>query len=240
MRRRLGDGQGEPDDAEVLVSRGWRAVDGPLGAYIIVPPGALTADTKLSIALADDSTYQAQPDAAIPRGAVFAFTPHGQSSWSRRRSASRRARRADELAVVLRAADRRRAVDARTEREFRRRGLRDLQHVAALALHRGRYRRRWRSTRFSRRAGVLSGSARPEVGRDARARPSRCPGTPARSISPARTSPASQRRKPRRRSAAASRAARSTATTPRPLRGDRTATSRSRSTRRRRRRASRW
>lgn len=67
-----------PTTATILVSADGGRIDGPLGAYIVVPPGALTADTPMAITLADDSTFQARPDAATSLGAVFAFTPHGQ------------------------------------------------------------------------------------------------------------------------------------------------------------------
>ena len=60
-----------------LISADGGRVDGPLGASIVIPPGALTADTEIGIALAEDGTYTALPDAATPLGAVFAFTPLG-------------------------------------------------------------------------------------------------------------------------------------------------------------------
>lgn len=68
----------DPTRNEVLVlADGGGRVQGPLGSYIFVPSGALTADTRIGITLAADGTYVEVPDAAAPRGAVFAFTPHG-------------------------------------------------------------------------------------------------------------------------------------------------------------------
>jgi hypothetical protein len=68
----------DPTRSEVLVfADGGGRVVGPLGSYILVPSGALTADTRIGITLAADGTYVEVPDAAAPRGAVFAFTPHG-------------------------------------------------------------------------------------------------------------------------------------------------------------------
>ncbi|HVJ88741.1 MAG TPA: hypothetical protein VM580_02990, partial [Labilithrix sp.] len=95
----------DPTKNEAVVTPDGGRVDGPLGSYIIVPAGALTADTRLSIAIADDSTYEAQPDAAIPRGAVFAFTPHGQVFLVPAEIGIPSSATPDELAVVLRAAD---------------------------------------------------------------------------------------------------------------------------------------
>jgi hypothetical protein len=69
--------RGDTTRSVVLIASAGGRVDGPLGASIVVPPGALTADTRVGIALSDDTAHAALPDAAVPRGAVFAFTPHG-------------------------------------------------------------------------------------------------------------------------------------------------------------------
>jgi ZU5 domain len=67
----------DPTRASALITPDGGRVDGPLGATIVVPAGALTADTMLGVSLVEDGVYPALPDAAVPLGAVFAFTPHG-------------------------------------------------------------------------------------------------------------------------------------------------------------------
>ncbi len=94
-----------PTTSENVVSADGGRVDGPLGSYVIVPPGALTADTRISIALADDSTVLGRPDASIPRGAIFAFTPHGLVFLQPAEVGIPSSAVADETNVVLRAAD---------------------------------------------------------------------------------------------------------------------------------------
>jgi hypothetical protein len=94
-----------PTTSEVLVTPDGGRIDGPLGSYVVVPAGALTAATKIGIALSDDSTHQALPDAAIPRAAVFAFTPHGLVFLAPAQVGIPSAATLDETNVVLRAAD---------------------------------------------------------------------------------------------------------------------------------------
>ncbi len=67
---------GDPTRATLVISAEGGTLVGPLGASITVPPGALTVDTPLTIALAADGTFVPLPDGAAPLGAVFAFTPH--------------------------------------------------------------------------------------------------------------------------------------------------------------------
>ncbi len=94
-----------PTQAVAVVPPDGGRVDGPLGSYVIVPPGALTANTTIGIALADDSTHQALPDGALPRGAVFAFTPHGQLFLVPAQIGIPSSASPDEVNAVLRAAD---------------------------------------------------------------------------------------------------------------------------------------
>lgn len=95
-----------PTRSEVLVpADGGGRVDGPLGSYIVIPNGALAADTLIGITLAEDGTYVEVPDAAVPRGAVFAFTPHGLAFAVPAEIGIPSSRVDGEETIVIRAAD---------------------------------------------------------------------------------------------------------------------------------------
>lgn len=95
-----------PTRSEVLVpADGGGRVNGPLGSYIQIPSGALAEDTLVGITLAEDGTFVGIPDAAVPRTAVFAFTPHGLAFAVPAEIGIPSTRTEGEETIVIRAAD---------------------------------------------------------------------------------------------------------------------------------------
>lgn len=70
------DGGAPPTEASATIGAAGGTLDGPDGARVVIPPGALAQDTRITIARRDTGAPAAGPDGYTPRGATYEFTPH--------------------------------------------------------------------------------------------------------------------------------------------------------------------
>lgn len=64
-----------PSEASAVIGAAGGTLDGPDGSRVEIPPGALSADTTITIARRDSGASDLTPD-GYARGAVYEFTPH--------------------------------------------------------------------------------------------------------------------------------------------------------------------
>ena len=72
-----GDGPAPaPTEASALIGPAGGTLDGPDGARVVVPAGALSADTTITIAKRSTGAPTVLPDGFTESGDVYEFTPH--------------------------------------------------------------------------------------------------------------------------------------------------------------------
>src|SRR5262245_29930606 len=65
-----------PSEAIAVIGAAGGTLDGPDGTRVVIPPGALAADTTITIARRDTGAPTVAPDGFTSNGAVYEFTPH--------------------------------------------------------------------------------------------------------------------------------------------------------------------
>lgn len=65
-----------PSSASATIGAAGGTLDGPDGSRVVIPPGALAADTTIGIARRDTGAPADGPDGYTRRGATYEFTPH--------------------------------------------------------------------------------------------------------------------------------------------------------------------
>ena len=65
-----------PSEASATIGAAGGTLDGPDGARVVIPPGALAQDTLVTIARRDTGAPALGPDGYTRRGATYEFTPH--------------------------------------------------------------------------------------------------------------------------------------------------------------------
>src|SRR5262245_57995706 len=75
-----GSGEGTPaavpTEVSAVIGPAGGTVDGPDGARVVIPAGALSADTTITIARRSTGAPTVLPDGFTPNGATYEFTPH--------------------------------------------------------------------------------------------------------------------------------------------------------------------
>lgn len=65
-----------PSSASATIGAAGGTLDGPDGSRVVIPPGALSQDTLITIARRDTGAPALGPDGYVRQGATYEFTPH--------------------------------------------------------------------------------------------------------------------------------------------------------------------